>query len=371
MQLILEKNIKKREVSSNKKFLFDNVSNIRKLTTTDTTHTDYLSYRLFSTLFYSDGSDYTYPYMEKIYTEGEKILNFFSNSYVDDLNTFLDANSGSATVSTNQVDITLASNNAISISGGNRFADLVKTYGTDLYYSGWHKSTAVNNSATINGYPLELTTEWKHFKFKITQETSISQIEFSTPIGTDMQIYQPRVYSKEHSLYVESGDLSEYDFMYVRVPSTLDGDTIKKNTFKMSYLDSNEIVDDGYGNLKLENEVVGNIFYEDGVIFIDNFKYFFGTKLPLSFLYDGSSYVDIEYQSSVHLQKETIQLFLNRSIYNFSTNPTYSDENVPLFFTGVGLYNEKDELIMMSKISKPIEFDDDILLVLENYSTDV
>ena len=107
-----------------------------------------------------------------------------------------------------------------------------------------------------------------------------------------------------------------------------------------------------------QTNVVGNVFYEQGLIVYS----------PLNkYAYDslsGSNYT-VNYKSTVSLTEHTYMCNVkcdefnyttNQSLYDItgSINPTFNSSSFHPYITTIGLYNKKYELVAVAKLSNPI-----------------
>lgn len=107
-----------------------------------------------------------------------------------------------------------------------------------------------------------------------------------------------------------------------------------------------------------QSNVVGNVFYEQGmIIYSPIYKHAYDSL-------SGSNY-NLQYKSTVSLTEHTYICRVPADQYNFSTNQslynstgslisTYNNENFHPYITTIGLYNSKYELIAVAKLASPI-----------------
>jgi hypothetical protein len=179
----------------------------------------------------------------------------------------------------------------------------------------------------------------------------------------------------------------------ISIPSRLFGDYIQPKSFIYTTL-SGSLTDDGEGNIIDENlEIVGNIFYYQGLITIT-------TSNPIGYgfvtygntLYGGqsgdntsilgyvtSSNVTCSFSSSYKIHETQYKCTISENEFNFSQNPSLSSgstsisSSVGTFFTPgqyltnnitgsyfspyvttVGLYDENQNLLAVGKLSQPL-----------------
>jgi hypothetical protein len=144
----------------------------------------------------------------------------------------------------------------------------------------------------------------------------------------------------------------------------------------------------GSMNLMTTNtNVVGNVFYEHGIIVISDPRPKYGTSSARMFndrVYNLSTgltqpgYLDsfyFEFNSTVTLYEHEYVCRLKEDEFNFTTNPTIrldNDENSEIpksivytegfssYITTIGLYTDNGELIAIGKLASPIKKRDDI-----------
>jgi hypothetical protein len=181
------------------------------------------------------------------------------------------------------------------------------------------------------------------------------------------------------------------------------GDRIKPGTFELELEGVSDIVtDDGYGNLLVNDDYIGNIFYNHGIVVI---KHNTGSVIPQvdadGIQIVGNTDIFIDYESQVKSYRHEVNVRLgpkefNYSILNPSMRSTYAsmdaefsssmaDLNIPEtgsnawklynlmggnvikpYVTSIGLYNDKYELLAVAKVSTPIQrtFDVDQLFIV-------
>ena len=163
------------------------------------------------------------------------------------------------------------------------------------------------------------------------------------------------------------------------VGSNYTGEGIKPDTFKIE-LDGNttNIQDDGNGKLKLNKtgSVVGSISYNHGVAAVQrNITASKSSLISTDGISIHSSSVALtagvtsSFQSIVNIYEHTVTCKISPAEYNVTFNPTsftttlsetgsysdYMDSGSALpFVTTLGLYNDSNELLAVSKLSKPI-----------------
>jgi hypothetical protein len=165
------------------------------------------------------------------------------------------------------------------------------------------------------------------------------------------------------------------------IPKHLYGDKILPNSFSMTDFSKGVITDDGEGNLILNAEPsapVGNIIYQHGIAVITRDTIKAVTGLVNSFT-TGSDF-RCEFSSSYTIYETQYKCTINPPEYNFSLNETlmsgsstftldsssyYQPQGDALvdfatgsifnpYVTGIGLYNDNQELLAIAKLAKPL-----------------
>jgi len=171
----------------------------------------------------------------------------------------------------------------------------------------------------------------------------------------------------------------------ISIPSTLYGELIIPSTFRSNYTsslgDKYDIIDDGEGNILVNGDINGQIFYSHGIVAITTGSLQdFGKTIVDNNNLDGlqlnfSTNVCIyEHQYKCGIRDSEFTYSQNPSILSGSTDDTYYDfatgsEFVP-YLTTVGLYNENNDLLVVGKMSQPIpvsQFTDTTIIV--NFDT--
>jgi len=175
----------------------------------------------------------------------------------------------------------------------------------------------------------------------------------------------------------------------ISIPSKLFGEYIQPGSFRL-IVDSGSLTDDGEGNLLDEaNSIVGNIFYPHGIIVI--MTEFAGTNngpryasavyatdrygfYPPTASIENAIYTDnitCSFSSSLTIYETQYKCTIRENEFNLSLNPsmlTSGSEDTYLgivtssyftpYITTVGLYNEKQELLMVGKLAQPLNSSD-------------
>jgi len=179
----------------------------------------------------------------------------------------------------------------------------------------------------------------------------------------------------------------------ISIPSRLYGDYIQPNSFILSTI-SGSIIDDGEGNLLDNNsEIIGNIFYYQGIAVITT-----GTPEGYGFvsygstLYGGeggdnasisdyitSNNITCSFSSSYKIHETQYKCTIRENEFNFSQNPSVSSGSTSIsssigtfytpgqylannvtgsyfspYVTTVGLYDENQNLLAVGKLAQPL-----------------
>lgn len=165
------------------------------------------------------------------------------------------------------------------------------------------------------------------------------------------------------------------------IPKALFGDKIEPNSFRLSDFIKGVIEDDGEGNLIMNTTprtIVGNIIYQHGIAVITKDTAEGETGIINSFLTNTN--LLCQFSSSYTIYETQYKCTISPSEYNFSLNETllsgssayiyesssyYQPEGGTLsnfatgsefspYITGVGLYNDNQELLAIAKMAKPL-----------------
>ena len=128
------------------------------------------------------------------------------------------------------------------------------------------------------------------------------------------------------------------------------------------------IVDDSNGNLYLsedvdETELIGNVFYNSGCIFITSNNNFFDTTTNIFSEFGNTT--TINFKKYVVFNEKNIIIPVKQNDYRSSTNESWNTE-VPIHFNEVLLYNEDFEVIAVGKLSRNTPLINNITLLLES-----
>jgi hypothetical protein len=168
----------------------------------------------------------------------------------------------------------------------------------------------------------------------------------------------------------------------ISIPSNVFGEYIKPGTFTLSY-ESGSFTDDGEGNLIFNNEKIGDIIYEHGMIILtsdgipgqDGYGYvnYGSTTYGLGdslFIEDiiNSLNLSCSFESTITVYETQYKCTIRENEFNFSQNPTLisgsSNSGVLYnfatgsyfdpFVTTVGLYDNEYNLLAIAKLAQPL-----------------
>jgi len=144
------------------------------------------------------------------------------------------------------------------------------------------------------------------------------------------------------------------------------GKGIVENSFVITYNNQYLIQDDGEGNLKSGNDIVGHIFYEHGVALLSSSN-FSGSATPISIMKTNSNLVEVDFRKYEELVKTEINTTVKEDSFNASTNETFdSSIHKKLYISKLLFYNTRNELILTARLSQPIQLKDTIHFLLEH-----
>jgi len=239
-----------------------------------------------------------------------------------------------------------------------------KTYASHLYtYTSGSVSNPVDVQVSL-GVKFDTASQGlrvedsKHELFDSIVQTFYSSIPYAA-YGIKSSSYHPT-----ESVFVISATQDVF------------GEEIRPGTFTVKVGTSSSI-DDGYGNLIISESGVGynigRIFYDKGIAIIKPTSSVTGGGLvPNGICIVSGTSVQVQFTSSVKLFEHNIRIRLNPtdflySVYNPSViKPIFTGSTqTPLelmtsqslypYVTSIGLYNSKNELLAVAKLSNPIE----------------
>lgn len=170
----------------------------------------------------------------------------------------------------------------------------------------------------------------------------------------------------------------------VSITQDVVGKEIKPGTLSVN-VGTSSSYDDGFGNLIVSQSgtgsIVGSIFYDKGIALLKPTQSITGGGLNRNGICIVSgTQVSVNFTSSVTLFEHLVRVKIDPNEFNFSLyNPTienipytgstntplqqmvtrsmFPQENIYLapYITGIGLYNQKNELLAVAKVSNPIQ----------------
>lgn len=168
----------------------------------------------------------------------------------------------------------------------------------------------------------------------------------------------------------------------VSVAQQVFGEEIKPGTVTVKVGTSSSF-DDYHGKLYISQSgigyIVGQVFYDKGVILLQPSASISGTKLTKDgFSLISSSTVQVQFTSSVKLFEHSIRAKIYPPEFNFSVyNPTTSklmytgsaslprdlmaSQSLLPYITTIGLFNDQTELLAVAKLSNPIQRSSDMI----------
>lgn len=180
-------------------------------------------------------------------------------------------------------------------------------------------------------------------------------------------------------------------FFILSIPSRLYGEYIVPNSFIYKTIipkptsivnpppGTYTLTDDGEGNILLNaaasgisitNEIVGNIFYEHGIVTM------LTASLSSPTLYDrvifglnGASNMTCSFSSSITLYETQYRVNIRENEFNFSLNPSLlsgsegaiynfaTGSDFTPYLTSIGMYDDSQNLLAVAKLSQPLKID--------------
>ena len=175
----------------------------------------------------------------------------------------------------------------------------------------------------------------------------------------------------------------------ISIPSNLFGEYIKPGTFSYSYSDGISLfgtfIDDENGNLFKNENKVGDIIYQHGIMVLTSFGTsitgsVYGSAIYGTGVYSsaGANELDVvmtsanvtcSFQSTTTIYESQYKCTFNPNEYNYTQNPSAISSSlnsgiVYNFLTGsyfepyittVGLYNNANQLVAVGKLAQPLQ----------------
>lgn len=218
-----------------------------------------------------------------------------------------------------------------------------------------------NTELTSNGeYQRLVYDSVNHYFYQSYSGSTFSKVQReSTAYYTDQSIYRASSSYYDYSVLgltvKQFPTLSNSTIQVLSVPKNIIGNSIKPGTF--AYSSSFVTRDDKNGNLYSSSVLLGNIFYEEGMVVITNQSYqsLFASNYEISF------------QNEHEVYEKTIKCTILDREFNYSYNPSLQISGSKGYLTAkatasyfypyittVGLYNEANDLLAVAKLSQPL-----------------
>lgn len=249
----------------------------------------------------------------------------------------------------------------------------------------------INNSSDISG---------KKFKLAFSRSSGTQKLDLITnsqiptgswthvvcqKSGSFYGIYLNGILDASQSMNIE-GNVSNNHEMYIggegtnsgMISASLDELRIYKTSLTNQQIQdlSDNSFEHGYA---YQTNIVGNVFYQDGIIVVsDPRPKYKNSLLGKNGNYDYNGRVDGfsgTFKSTLTLYEHEIICKIRKNEFNFTQNPTIINGEIPKldkiksfatsstfnpYFTTIGLYNSKYELMAIAKLSSPLEKRDDV-----------
>ncbi len=145
-------------------------------------------------------------------------------------------------------------------------------------------------------------------------------------------------------------------------------DNVKKDENNVDSLFYNDYLINNYYT-KLNTSYIGNIFYRQGKIVLTSLW----NQPNFIDIYKDSDEVFMEFQSTHTIYQYEMLTRIKKGDFNLSQNPTsrkfnisdelideFTEDGLQPYFTTIGLYNDKNELMAVAKTAYPIQTRDDV-----------
>ena len=172
---------------------------------------------------------------------------------------------------------------------------------------------------------------------------------------------------------------SESTLGVLSIPSKLYGNYIQPTSFYLKFGSGSsdsvfyEIIDDGEGNLLLDNTNCGNIIYNQGIAILTQSGSVNNSLFAEDFI--SASNISCSFSSSLDIYETQYKCTIRANEFNYSLNPSllknYGENEILLsgsneyqdfitssdfspYISTVGLYNDNQELLAVGKLSQPL-----------------
>tara|TARA_R110000822_G_scaffold116219_5_gene248103 strand:- start:278 stop:1231 length:954 start_codon:yes stop_codon:yes gene_type:complete len=241
----------------------------------------------------------------------------------------------------------------------------------------------------------EISTEYQYLIYNSIKELYYSNfILTSGSNGTSTTESGSFLNEPQSDLYFEKYfPTSSNDYVGVfSIPTKLYGNRIQPKSFLLESSSGGspiKITDDGEGNLRYNNNICGNIIYNQGLAIITSNgspgddggatyggavfgSDVYGPALDINFVsnFATDNNITCSFSSSFNIYETQYKCTLKTNEFNYSLNPTLRNnsydsrseeyksfvttDSFSPFVTTVGLYNEDQELIAVGKLSQPL-----------------
>lgn len=282
-------------------------------------------------------------------------------------------------------------------------------------YLGKNGNYLIDKDETGDNYPISEVLVYNNIKQlyytnyisgsdgQISNATTAS---FNTDGTIDGPIYQTSFFNYEVTDLNPQKSFptgSNAEIGVISIPSKLYGDYIQPKSIRLVSSNGTTIFDDGEGRILSNNEYVGNISYNHGLIILTKEdsvissaygtavygKATYGATINSTSIYGTARYgldrygvnfdqasafledfitnpISIEFSSSYEIFETQYKCTIGSDEFNYSQNPStlsgskgevypeFTKEYFNPYITTIGLYNEKQELLAVGKLAKPL-----------------
>lgn len=178
--------------------------------------------------------------------------------------------------------------------------------------------------------------------------------------------------------YVEGESFIPSSSAYVfTVTQDLYGNRIVPGTFSIG-VGTSASIDDGKGNIYVSSSIVGRVFYDKGIAIVSrSFGIPSGGLTTNGLCIVSGTQVQTRFTSSVQLYEHSIRIKVNPTEFLAPiNNPSMTEpmgDSTPLewlqsgsgsfkpYVTTIGLYNDNHELLVVAKLSSPVQRTSDLI----------
>lgn len=243
------------------------------------------------------------------------------------------------------------------------------TAGADKYKVVFGRSSGINTLNLMSNTALP-TGSWTHV---LCQKS-----------GSFYGIYLNGVLDSSATVNIEHNVTNDHE-MYIGGNGTQNGifsgslDEIRVYRGSLTPTQISALADNSYDlGYAYQTNVVGNVFYADGIMVVsDPRPKYWNALLGKTGNYDYNGRTDgfsAQFKSTTTLYEHEIICKLRKNEFNMTQNPTIINGGIPAldsiksfatssvfnpYFTTIGLYNDRYELIAIAKLASPLEKRDD------------